>query len=236
VGLVSRTARAVTATVKAMTSVDVSKRFYATNATLLYPTAIFSGWPPEYLSVTDRFFQELETSLHTKRSLIDVGSNCIADAVGNKDSMQAYLKTVSIFCAPASPECHTDFHPRPRPTFSCTTVIATVYRFLRGTKRSSANQHSLIHISNTNGTAPPFTLGSSRKYLAYHSGCRKPGRELTDEQYAEAIHQRDRFRDWMLAQVLPQPPGRQDFYRILAKARVRLQGHDPSRAPRATLL
>ena len=36
-------------------------------------------------------------------------------------------------------------------------------------------------------------------------GNRDLGKELTDEQYNEAISQRDTFRDWVLAEILPRP-------------------------------
>jgi len=44
---------------------------------------------------------------------------------------------------------------------------------------------------------------------------RKLGRELTSEQYAAAIYQRDVFREWMLDNILPQASGGQDFDKIL---------------------
>jgi len=99
VGFFSRTAQTAAATIKAMTEVDMSKRFCSSNITILYPTDLFSSWPPEYLSVMDRFIRQLEDFLHTKRSLIDIGSKFKVDRVAGEDSMQEYLQNVCCLSA-----------------------------------------------------------------------------------------------------------------------------------------
>ncbi|KAH6621469.1 amidase signature domain-containing protein [Chaetomium sp. MPI-SDFR-AT-0129] len=165
VGFFSRTAQTAAAAIKPMTEVDTTKRFCSSNTTPLYPTDFFSSWPPEYLSATDRFIRQLEDFLHTKRSLIDIGSKFKADRVAGEESMQEYLR--------------------------------------------NATAH--IQLYDCYRNCLPFL----EEYKAKFGKTPKLGRELMDQEYAAAIHQRDAFREWMLTNIFPQASGGQDFDKIL---------------------
>ena len=56
---------------------------------------------------------------------------------------------------------------------------------------------------------------SMRSHRLTPLGNRNLGKELTNEQYKEALRQRNVFRDWVLGDFLPRPSGSDSLNKIL---------------------
>ncbi|KAI0815569.1 amidase signature domain-containing protein [Xylaria sp. FL0064] len=174
VGFFSRTMKAATAATRALTSLDLTKRFCAAKTQLLFPVDFFDSWSEEYLRAVEPVISKLEKFLKVKRTLIKIRAKFHEDEVGGGKSMEEYLET--------------------------TTAHIQLYDCYR-------NCLPFLKEYEARFNKTPF----ADPYIKYKWGL---GKALTDEQYQEAITQRNVYRDWMLNVILP-PSSDNDFSKIL---------------------
>jgi hypothetical protein len=103
VGFFSRTAKAATAATKALTRIDMTKRFCSSNIQLLYPVDFFSGWPKEYISLVEPAISKLEQFLRVERSQVDLRAIFEQDKIADGETMEKYLDTVRLLSYSSMP-------------------------------------------------------------------------------------------------------------------------------------